>query len=143
MILQAASQPQLADSLTILRMTLHVLAATIWVGGQFTVLGLLPTLRRLGDDAPRLAARAFGRLSWPAYWVLVATGIWNYVAVSPANASSAWNGAFGAKMLFVALAGVGAFMHTKATTPKWRGIFAGVGTLGSIVALILGVALAG
>ena len=143
MSLGALSQPQLADSLTVLRLTLHVLAATIWVGGQFTVLGLLPTLRQLGDDAPRRAAQAFGRLSWPAYWLLIATGIWNYVAIDHAHATSAWNGAFGAKMLCVVVAGAGAFMHTKAASARARGIYAGVGTLGSIAALVLGVALAG
>lgn len=141
--LAAVGHPQLADSLTIVRLTLHVLAATVWVGGQFTVLGLLPTLRRLGGDAPRLAAQAFGRLSWPAYWLLVATGVWNYVAISPSHASGAWAGAFGAKMIFVAVAGAGAYMHTKATSAKARGIYAGVGTIGSILALVLGVALSG
>jgi putative copper export protein len=141
--LTALSQPQLADSLTIIRLTLHILAATIWVGGQFTVLGLLPTLRKLDADAPRQAARAFSRLSWPAYWLLIATGIWNYLSIDHANATSAWNGAFGVKMLCVVVAGIGALMHTRATSAKARGIYAGVGTLGSIAALILGVALAG
>ena len=141
--LTALSQPQLADSLTIIRLTLHVLAATIWVGGQFTVLGLLPTLRKLGSDAPRQAARAFGRLSWPAYWLLIATGIWSYLSIDHAHATSAWKGAFAVKMLCVAVAGIGALMHTRATGAKARGIYAGIGTLGSIAALILGVALAG
>ena len=139
----AASGPQLADSLSIVRLTLHVLAATVWVGGQFVMLGLLPTLRQLGGDAPRRAAAAFGRLSWPAYWLLVATGVWNYLAINHHAATSAWNGAFGVKMLCVVIAGVGAYLHTKATSAKARGMWAGIGTLGSIAALVLGVALAG
>jgi uncharacterized membrane protein len=56
------------------RLSLHVLAATVWVGGQFVLAGLLPSLRRLGDDAPRTVARAFNRIAWPAFAVLVATG---------------------------------------------------------------------
>ena len=64
-----------------LRLTLHVLAATVWVGGQFVMAGLLPTVRGLGDSAPRKVAKAFGRLSWPAFWLLIATGVWNYLAV--------------------------------------------------------------
>ena len=139
----AVAPTSLADGLTTLRLTLHVLAATVWVGGQFVMLGLLPTLRGLSEDAPRRAAAAFGRLSWPAYWLLVATGIWNYVAIDHARATSAWNGAFGAKMLCVVVAGVGAYLHTKATGARARGIWAGLGTLGSIAALVLGVALAG
>lgn len=140
----AASAPlHLASGLTILRLSLHVLAASVWVGGQFVLAGLVPTVRTFGEGAPKKIARAFGRLSWPAYWLLVATGVWNFLAVDHGHAPSAWNATFGIKMVFVVLAGVGTYMHTKATTPKLRGICAGVGTLASIVALILGVALAG
>ena len=46
---QAASNvPNLSDALGGFRLILHVLAASIWVGGQFTVAGLLPTVRSLG-----------------------------------------------------------------------------------------------
>jgi len=138
-----ADQPHLASSMTILRLTLHVLAATVWVGGQFVVAGLLPTIRGLGDGAPQKIARAFAKLSWPAYWLLVATGVWNFLAIAHANATSSWNAIFGIKMVVVAAAGLGAFLHTRATTPRTRGIYAGVGTLASIIALVLGVALAG
>ena len=69
--------PSLSDGLGGFRLILHVLAATVWVGGQFTVAGLLPTIRTLGEEAPKKVARAFGRLLWPAYGVLVVTGFWN------------------------------------------------------------------
>ena len=42
---------QLAPAVTALRLSLHVLAATIWVGGQLTIAGLVPDLRALGGDA--------------------------------------------------------------------------------------------
>ncbi len=138
-----ASQLRLADALTITRLTLHVLAATVWVGGQLVLAGLVPTVRSLGGDATRRVAVAFGRLSWPAYWLLVATGLWNYLAIPHADATSAWNVAFAVKMACVAIAGLGSYRHTKATTPRARGLYAGIGTLGSILALVLGVALAG
>ena len=105
--------------------------------------GLLPTLRGLGEDAPRRVAAAFGRLSWPAYWLLVLTGFWNYAAVHGQSASSSWNTVFALKMLCVVLAGVGSFLHTKATSARARGIFAGVGTLATMLALIMGIAIAG
>ena len=88
-------------------------------------------------------ARAFGRLSWPAYWLLVLTGFWNYAADHGQSASSAWNTVFALKMICVLLAGVGTFMHTKASTPKARGVYAGVGTLATMLALVMGIALAG
>lgn len=139
----ATSQPHLASFMTVTRISLHILAATIWVGGQFVLAGLVPTLRGLGEGAPQKVARAFGRLSWPAFWLLVLTGVWNYFAVAHQNATNGWNAVFGIKMVMVLVAGVGAYMHTKAKTPKARGSYAGIGTLGSVVALFLGVAIAG
>ena len=60
-----------------IRLFLHVLAATVWVGGQLTLAALVPGLRRLSPDAPRVVARRFNRVAWPAFAVLVGTGIWN------------------------------------------------------------------
>ena len=138
----AATVSHLADTMSVIRLTLHVLAACVWVGGQFVVAGLLPTVRTLGADAPRAVARAFGRLSWPAFWVLVATGFWNYQAAG-AHTTSAWRVAFSVKMVVVVLAGLASFLHTRATTPARRGAFAGVAVLASTAALVLGVALSG
>ena len=135
--------PQLANALGVVRLSLHVLAATVWVGGQLVVAGLLPTVRGLGEGATQQIARAFGRLSWPAYWLLVATGIWNYAAIAHGGAPSSWSAVFGIKLVVVLIAGLGAYLHTKASSPKARGLYAGVGTLASITALVLGVALAG
>ena len=70
-------------SWTTIRLFLHVTAATIWVGGQFTLAGLVPALRGISDDAPRTVARRFNRIAWPAFGVLVLTGIWNVIAVDP------------------------------------------------------------
>lgn len=139
----ATTTPHLANALSVLRISLHVLAATIWIGGQFVVAGLLPTVRTFGEDAPRKIAKAFGRLSWPAYALLIITGIWNVTSLDTAHASSTWNMVFGIKMAFVLLAGLGAFLHTRAKTAQARGIFAGIGLLSSIVAMALGVAVAG
>ena len=138
-----ADQPQLADSVTIVRLSLHVAAAAVWVGGQFVLAGLVPTIRGFGEDAPRAVARAFGRLSWPAFWLLVITGFWNYAAISASSATSSWNVIFAVKMVCVVVSGVGAYLHTKATNARARGMWAGIGALGSIAALVLGVAIAG
>ena len=132
----------LASALTVLRLSLHVLAATLWVGGQLVLGGLMPTVRGLGPDAPTTIAKAFGRLSWPAFWLLIVTGFWNYAAIGGAQ-SSGWRLAFSVKMLFVVVAGIGAFLHTRADTAAKRGMYAGLSALASIIALVLGVALAG
>jgi len=141
--LHLASGPQLANAWTIVRLSLHVLAASVWVGGQLVLAGLVMTLRGISRDAPGKVARAFARLSWPAYWLLIATGVWNYLALDHADATTSWNVVFGVKMGCVIVAGLGAFLHTKATSPRARGVYAGVGTIGTIAALVLGVALVG
>jgi putative copper export protein len=138
-----AQHTSLANSVTLVRLSLHVLAASIWVGGQFVLAGLLPTVRGLGDTAPRQVANAFAKLSWPAFWVLVATGFWNYAAVNPSHATYSWKVVFVVKMACVLVAGVGTVMHARAKAPRTKGIYAGVGSLASVAALVLGVALSG
>ncbi|HEY5150245.1 MAG TPA: hypothetical protein VIJ23_10560, partial [Mycobacterium sp.] len=78
----------IAVSWDTVRLFLHVVAATIWVGGQITLAALVPTLRGLGIDAPKLAARRFNQVAWPAFWVLVVTGIWNVYAVRDQDTGS-------------------------------------------------------
>ena len=64
-----------------IRLFLHVLAATVWVGGQITLAALVPVLRRAGAEIPGAAARRFSQVAWPAFAVLVITGVWNVIAV--------------------------------------------------------------
>jgi len=136
-------QPQLADAWTIIRLSLHVLAACVWVGGQLVLAGLVPTVRGISPDAPRKVAQAFARLSWPAFGLLIVTGVWNYLAIDHRVASTSWNVSFGIKMICVVISGLGAFMHVRASSPQAKGVFAGIGMAGTIAALVLGVALSG
>ena len=135
--------PTLSSGLDGFRLILHVLAATIWVGGQFTVAGLLPTIRTFGDGAPKRVARAFGRLLWPAYALLVITGFWNISALTVKDASAAWKTVLMVKIAVVVVAGVAVFLHQRAESPKAKGIWGAVGALASVAALCLGVFLAG
>ncbi len=57
-----------------IRLFLHVLAATVWVGGQITLAALVPALRVAGKEVPAAAARVFNRVAGPAYGVLLVTG---------------------------------------------------------------------
>jgi len=59
----------------------HLLAAAVWTGGLITLAALVAALRRAGADRPMLqaTARQFGRLSWSALAVAVATGIWQVI----------------------------------------------------------------
>ncbi len=138
-----ASVNQLADSLTWIRLGLHVTAATVWVGGQLVMAGLVPAARKISPEAPRALAATFGRISWPAYWLLVATGLWNWAAVTGGSTSGAWMAVFVVKLVAVVAAGVFAWRHTRATSAAARGAFAGTAALASLLALALGVGLGG
>lgn len=133
----------LATALTAVRLSLHVLAATVWVGGQLTMLGLLGELRAIGGDAPARVARAFARVSWPAYLVLLATGIWNVAASHVSSATSAWKVVLFVKVAVVVLAGVGAFLHQRATSRSALALWGSLAGTASATALVLGVILAG
>jgi uncharacterized membrane protein len=124
------------------RLFLHVLAATVWVGGQLVLGGLVPALRKASPEAPRAAAIAFGRIAWPAFVVLLITGGWNIAEESDKNHGD-WETTMDVKMVLVVLSGVGAYLHTKATTAKSRGIWGGVAALTALLALLTGVQLAG
>jgi putative copper export protein len=132
----------LSSALDGVRLSVHVLAATVWVGGQITVAGLVPTARGLGEGAPKALARAFGRIQWPAYAVLVVTGLWNVSAVHAGQPRS-WVIVLVVKIVVVAFAGVAAFLHTRSTTQRGLAVWGALTSLSSLAALVMGVFLAG
>lgn len=126
---------------TTIRLFLHVIAATIWVGGQITLAGLVPAVRKLSPDAPRAVARQFNRIAWPAFGVLVLTGVWNLFAVDLTDTSTKYQATVFAKLFFVALSGVAAFLHTQASTRRGLAIWGAVGSLATVLSLFYGVLL--
>jgi putative copper export protein len=123
------------------RLFLHVLAATIWVGGQLVLAAAVPALRSVSAEAPRAAARAYNRIAWPAFAVLVATGIWNIAAES--NRGDSYQRTLGIKLVLVVVSGIAAFVHTRSTTAKGRALSGAAALLAAVAALLLGVVLAG
>ena len=116
--------PLTADTV---RLSLHVLAATVWVGGQLTLAGLVPGLRALGDDVPRTVARRFDRIAWPAFAVLVATGIWNLLELPVGDLDTDWQVTLFVKVTVVAVSGVAAAVHAGARS---RAVLAAGGRAG-------------
>jgi putative copper export protein len=126
------------------RLFLHVLAATIWVGGQLVLAALVPVLRRFGSDAVSAAARRFNQVAWTAFGVLIATGIWNIAAVSPQISHSAsYRTTLIVKLVAVALSGITAALHVRSKTARGRAIMGALTGLTALAALFLGVLLAG
>jgi putative copper export protein len=132
----------LAPAIDGIRVTIHVLAATIWVGGQLTLAGLVPTARSLGDGAARALAQAFARIQWPAYAVLVVTGFWN-ISATHSGEPPAWKIVLAVKIAVVVVAGLGALLHSRASTKAGLAVWGAVTAVASVSALALGVFLAG
>ena len=126
------------------RLFLHVLAATIWVGGQLTLAALVPVLRRLGAEVPRAAARAFNLVAWPAFAVLLLTGVWNVIAVR-GQITGSYQVTLIVKLVVVAVSGVTAALHARAgSTGNKAGlaVFGALTGISALAALFLGVLLA-
>jgi putative copper export protein len=125
-----------------IRLFLHVLAATVWVGGQITLAALVPVLRRRGAEIPRAAARRFNLVAWPAFGVLIVTGIWNIAAVR-SQIHGSYRTTLIVKLVVVAISGVTALLHARARTPAGQAVFGALTGLSALAALFLGVLLAG
>ena len=124
------------------RLFLHVLAACLWVGGQLVLAALVPALRTAGREVTRLAARRFAQVAWPAFGVLIATGVWNVVAVRHELHGDRL-GTLVAKLVVVALSGLTAFVHQRSRRPATLAVFGALTGLTALGSLFLGVLLAG
>jgi putative copper export protein len=131
----------LSPSSDTVRLFLHVLGATVWVGGQLTLAALVPVLRQVSPTAPRTAARRFNAVAWPAYALLVGTGIWNVLAVS--RPGSDYRTTLAVKVAVVAASGLTAFLHTRARSHVGLAVWGALTGLTALAALFLGVLLAG
>jgi uncharacterized membrane protein len=124
----------------VIRVTLHVLAATIWVGGQIVLAAVVWPLRRAAPEGVVPVARAYAWVAWPAFAVLILTGFWSMSAsglmLDPASRTTLM-----VKLVLVVISGAGAALHTAAKSFALKGIGGTLGLLGALGALLLGVAL--
>jgi putative copper export protein len=125
-----------------IRLFLHVLAATVWVGGQLTLAALVPALRGAGLDVPKRAAQAFNRIAWPAFAVLLLTGVWNMAAESD-QMHGEYQTTLMVKLVVVAVSGIAAAAHARSRSRRGLAIFGALTGLSALLALFLGVLLAG
>ena len=125
-----------------IRLFLHVLAATVWVGGQLTLAALVPVLRRLGTEVPRTAARRFNQVAWPAFAILLLTGVWNMIA-ERSKISGSYETTLVVKLVVVAVSGVTAALHARARGAAGLAVFGALTGISALAALFLGILLAG
>lgn len=132
----------------------HIVAACVWIGGQATVAAVIPLLRDHRDLARRVGRR-YQVIAWPAFAVLIITGVvnvgnaglhWAQLLDSPAGRTLA------VKLALVALSGLSAGVHSFLQAPRRTatgGSAVGSAVLGSIsliaalLAALYGVAIAG
>ena len=124
-----------------IRLVLHILAATVWVGGQLTLAGLVPGLRQIDAELPRRMARRFNRIAWPAFGALVVTGVWNLLAEKVSDKSTAYQVTLFVKLLVVAVSGLAAWIHSTTKNRLALALGGALGGLAALGALFLGVLL--
>jgi len=110
------------------------------VAGQLTLAALVPALRAQGREVSRVAARAFNRVAWPAFGVLILTGAWNMAAESD-EMSGSYRTTVIVKLAVVALSGLTAYLHTRSKSPRSIAVFGALSGLSALAALVLGVML--
>lgn len=125
------------------RLFIHVLAATLWVGGQLTLAGLVPVLRRFGPEATQAAARRFNRIAWSALLVLVITGVWNLSVIHVGDASTQYLVTLYVKLIVVALSAIGAAIHIFSRKTVALAVGGTLSSVGGLIALLLGIVLHG
>ena len=118
-----------------------MLAATVWVGGQLTLAGLVPGLRRLSPDAPRwsrgTSTDRIGRVRRPCH-----DGDLEHLAIRP-DWSSSYGTTLIIKLVVVAISGLTAALHARARSTAGLAAFGTLSGLGALGALFLGVLLSG
>jgi putative copper export protein len=87
-------------------------------------------------------ARRFNQIAWPAFAVLVVTGLWNIAAVHP-QWSSAYGTTLVVKIIVVAASGVTAAVHARSTSKSALAVWGAASGLIALGALFLGVLLHG
>ncbi len=132
----------LSPDLTTVRLFLHILGATVWVGGQLTLAGLVPGLRAAAPDAPRFAARRFNLIAWPAFALLLVTGIWNLAEVDLADMGTAYQVTVAVKLAVVAVSGAAAAIHSLTRSRAVLAVAGALTALSGLAALFIGVLLA-
>jgi hypothetical protein len=71
------------------------------------------------------------------------TGFWNISTFTWSDQTTAWKAVLVAKIVVVALAGLGAALHQRATSKAQLALWGSVAGTASVAALVMGILLAG
>ena len=127
-----------ADSI---RLFLHVLAASVWVGGQIVLGGLVPKLRQVAPESLKVAANAFARIAWPAFAVVVVTGMWNILDIKVGDMTSEYQITMFVHVLLAMAAAMFVVIHSVGQTKLALALGGALGLLTSLGAMFVGILL--
>ena len=116
----------------------------MWVGGQVVLAGVVPVVRKLGGiETARAVARRFQIIAWPAFALLLVTGVWNLFAVNVGDQSESYLTTVFVKLVLVAVSGMCALGHTLVARhqPALGGMLAALALLAALGATFVGVLL--
>ncbi|MGA1565326.1 MAG: hypothetical protein ACO39Q_03875 [Ilumatobacteraceae bacterium] len=122
-----------------IRLSVHILAASIWVGGQVVVGSAVGALRRNHHDALNPLARSFGRVAWPAYALVVLTGMWSLAVIDVTQTSTGYQVATLIKVLVALASGAAATVHSYGSSKVAKAFGGAVASLTAVASLVLGV----
>jgi len=128
-----------SPSLETVRLFLHVIAAAVWVGGQVVLGALVPTIRRVAPDALKAVARAYARVAWPAFGVLVVTGLWNLMAIDVTALDTAQQATVLVHVAIGLLSGMFAAVHSFGNSRAALAVGGALGLLSALGAMFVGV----
>lgn len=128
----------LSPTLVTLRLFLHVLAASVWVGGQIVLVGVVPAIRTSHPDATRLIATAYSRVAWPAFALLVLTGLWNLSEVPVSDSGTDYQITLFVKITLAIVSGAAVAVHQVGRSKVALAVGGAVGFLAALGAMYLG-----
>lgn len=131
----------LSPTVDTLRLFIHVLAACIWVGGQIVLAGVVPSLRRSHPEGVKVVARAFSRIAWGSFVVVVVTGIWNIYDVRIQDADWPYTATVFVHITLAVCAGIAVAVHAFGRSKLALALGGAFGLLFSLAALFVGLLL--
>jgi putative copper export protein len=121
-----------------IRLFLHVLAASVWVGGQIVLVAVVPAIRTTYPEATKLVAKAYGRIAWPAFAVVVVTGIWHLTEIPVTSSDTAYQVTLFVKISVAILSGAAVAVHQFGQTKLALAAGGAGGFLAALAAMYLG-----
>jgi putative copper export protein len=128
----------LSPTFDTVRLFVHVLAASVWVGGQIVLAGLVPSLKRAAPESVKVAARAYSHVAWPAFGLVVMTGLWNLSEIDVTGTSTAYQITLFVKISLAIASGAAAAVHQVGRSKVALAVGGAIGLLGALGAMFCG-----